>query len=96
MKLLIKLVSIFFLSFLIGSANPQVKLEDNPEKTIKQDQDPVKKGQDKKEKEQETGDTYFTDDDILFQNLHQKKLPPMTQKEKIIWSFKLAKDRIFL
>ena len=36
------------------------------------------------------------DPDIFLRKLDQKKLPPLTGKEKIIWSFRLADKNPFL
>lgn len=42
-------------------------------------------------------DDYFSyDQDILSRKLYEKKLPPLSNKEKIIWSFRLAETNSFL
>lgn len=96
MKLIIKSVLVFSLCLLIGGMTTPPPSHEKPVPGFQQDQGETKTTQDKQEKLQDTTDEIFPQDDFLFQSLHQKNLPPMTQKEKIIWSFKLARDRIFL
>jgi DNA-directed RNA polymerase specialized sigma subunit len=42
-------------------------------------------------------ENYFADDQEIFaRKLYQKKLAPLSEKEKIIWAFRLSKTTIFL
>lgn len=42
-------------------------------------------------------ENYFVDDQEIFdRKSYQKPLPPLSDKEKIIWAFKLSKTSIFL
>ncbi|MCX6579655.1 MAG: hypothetical protein NT166_05665 [Candidatus Aminicenantes bacterium] len=42
-------------------------------------------------------ENYFADDQEIFaRKLYQKKLAPLSNKEKIIWAFRLSKTTIFL
>lgn len=42
-------------------------------------------------------ETYMANDmDIFARKLFQKKLPPLSNKEKIIWAFRMSKNTIFL
>lgn len=42
-------------------------------------------------------ENYFADDQEIFaRKLYQKQLPPLSDKEKIIWAFRLSKTTIFL
>ena len=44
----------------------------------------------------EEEDQLFSEPDMLFRKLEQKKLPPLSEKEKITWSFRLAETNPFL
>lgn len=42
-------------------------------------------------------ENYFVDDQEIFdRKSYQKQLPPLSDKEKIIWAFRLSKTTIFL
>ncbi|MCK4763559.1 MAG: hypothetical protein KAW12_15270 [Candidatus Aminicenantes bacterium] len=45
---------------------------------------------------EEEEDPMYSDPDIFLRKLEQKKLPPLTGKEKIVWSFRLAQTHQFL
>lgn len=45
---------------------------------------------------QEEEDPFYYEPDIFLQQLNRQKLPPLTEKEKIIWSFRLADTNPFL
>ncbi len=97
MKTITKLLLILFLCFLIRGNISNNMLQEKKENQQQADLAQSKIEQDKNEKEQDAGDEILIDESLpLFQNLHQKKLPLMTKKEKIIWSFKLSQNRIFL
>ena len=44
----------------------------------------------------EDEDLFPYDQDFLTRKLFQKKLPPLTPKEQIVWSFRMADTNIFL
>lgn len=53
--------------------------------------------------QQQQGDELGDDEDYMFyeqeifsRKLFQKKLPPLTQKEKIIWAFRMSEPDLFL
>ncbi len=51
-------------------------------------------GYDRSEGEEE--DLLSYDQDYLTRKLFQKKLPPLTRKETVIWSFRMAETNAFL
>jgi DNA-directed RNA polymerase specialized sigma subunit len=44
----------------------------------------------------EEEDQLYSEPDMFLRELSQQKLPPLTEKEKIIWSFRLAETNPFL
>lgn len=42
------------------------------------------------------GDIFSDDQDMISRKLFQKRLPPLTKKQKIVWAFKLAETNPFL
>jgi hypothetical protein len=44
----------------------------------------------------EEDDFFVNDQEIWSRKLFQKKLPPLSKKEKIIWAFRLAETNTFL
>lgn len=87
------LLFIFFITFFILAKNT---LSDN-----KLNQDKIDPGSTNLE---EPPDSYmgteeedsFYDQDTFLRKLDRMKLPPLTEKEKIIWSFRLAETNPFL
>ena len=45
---------------------------------------------------QEEEDPFYYEPDIFLQQLNRRKLPPLTKKDKIVWSFRLAEINPFL
>lgn len=45
---------------------------------------------------QEEEDPFYYEPDIFLRQLNRQKLPPLTEKEKIVWSFRLAETNPFL
>ncbi|UCH95280.1 MAG: hypothetical protein JSV88_00155 [Candidatus Aminicenantes bacterium] len=46
--------------------------------------------------EMEEEDIFSYDQDFLTRKIYQKKLQPLTNKERIIWSFRMAETNAFL
>jgi hypothetical protein len=44
----------------------------------------------------EEEDPFYYEPDIFLRKLSRRKLPPLSEKEKIIWSFRLAEANPFL
>lgn len=42
------------------------------------------------------GDIFSDDQDMISRKLFQKRLPPLTKKQKIVWAFRLAETNPFL
>ena len=45
---------------------------------------------------QEEEDPFYYEPDGFLQQLNRRKMPPLTEKEKITWSFRLAETNPFL
>ena len=82
-------------TFYPGTAN---KMNTN-DRDSKKESKPEEKNLDIQEydnPEMEEEDSFSYDQDFLTRKLFQKKLPPLTPKERIVWSFRMADTNIFL
>ena len=104
MKLLLKIlipVLVFYLCYtLLAQVRTPGKTGDpvtpaEVKKSTSTDQETLDlPGYDRSEGEEE--DLLSYDQDYLTRKLFQKKLPPLTRKETIIWSFRMAETNTFL
>ena len=87
---------VFYVSFSLLAQNnfqddmfPGSDTEKQPEqKKIDQDED--------ENNDIDYGDIFSDDQDMISRKLFQKRLPPLTKKQKIVWAFRLAESNPFL
>jgi hypothetical protein len=87
---------VFYVSFsLLAQNNFQEDMF--PGSDIEKQQEPKKIDQDEEEDNDiDYGDIFSDDQDMIARKLFQKRLPPLTKRQKIVWAFKLAEPNPFL
>lgn len=93
MKHIIKILAVLlliYLSFVLTAQN------DGPPENNAAPQTVDVEVPDDQNQEMEDDDYFLYDQDMLSRELYEKELPPLSNKEKIIWSFRLAETNSFL
>jgi hypothetical protein len=85
---------ILYLSFVVWAQDSVTSGEDSKRKSTTEKKTMTMREDDRQEMDD---DDYFADDqDIFSRKLFQKKLTPLSTKEKIIWAFRLSETNTFL
>ena len=109
MKILIKILLLILFFYVTFSPQARGQDADTPSldepgptaAAVPQDANAGEKGLETKEYDYENtapqeDDIFSYEEDFLTRKLFQRDLPPLTQKEKIIWSFRMADTNAFL
>jgi len=92
--LILVLCLILYLSYVVLAQDSMIPGEDPQSKRTTEEKTVTMSEDDSQEMED---DDYFADDqDIFSRKLFQKKLTPLSTKEKIIWAFRLSETNAFL
>ena len=99
------LAVVFYVSLLLISPDSSVEAQDLQEQLLQERLNKSKPtGQENTfetvdEKNPDTEDDEFVpyyEHDLILDKLYKKKMPPMSRKEKIVWSFRMADTNFFL
>jgi len=89
-------LSLIYVTFSV-KAQEETEIRQNNEETAPlPEQTKVIDVYDEERLEPDDDNFFFYSSDILSKKLFQEKLPPLTKKEKIIWSFRMAKKNAYL
>jgi len=92
--LILILSLIFYLSYMVLAQDSMIPGEDSQSKRTTKEETVTMSEDDSQEMDD---DDYFADDqDIFSRKLFQKKLTPLSTREKIIWAFRLSETNAFL
>jgi hypothetical protein len=94
MKIYCLIIFLFFTLSLSFSDSNEDKSYNNPQikKTKEQTSFQIQENDDYKVED----DDFYYESDFFRRKIYQKKLPPLSNKEKIIWSFRMANKNLFL
>ena len=103
MKHIIKILVLIFVIYVFYALTAQAsgrQTNDDPQAEITGNTEQIEPQQiddpDDPSPDLDDEDYFSYDQDILSRKLYEKKLSPLSPKEKIIWSFRLAETNTFL
>lgn len=85
---------VFYLSYSVLAQENATTSKDRKSQRTKQEKTMTKSENDSQEPDE--GDYFPDDQDVFSRKLFQKKLSPLTKKQKIVWTFRLSKTNTFL
>lgn len=93
-----RILAIFLLITGVFLLNPYQEDQTDPEEALNQSHLPIQEVRSTQPQQEpaEEEDSLLLDQDFFLRELTQKKLPPLTKRERVIWSFRLAESHPFL